>query len=128
MGYIKYWAFLCENQEDRPNFFLDDSNIFPFDEVYEDISNNNLEKFVQKLNKKPVKFRYLKKSDNTYRTAYGTLNKNIMSKDGMKPNSKIQYHHKAGRYSRYPNIVVYWDLDQHMWRCFDKRNFIRTLH
>ena len=46
MDYIKYWAFLCENQEDRSNFFLDDSNIFPFDEVYEDISNNNLEKFV----------------------------------------------------------------------------------
>ena len=46
MGYIKYWAFLCENQEDRSNFFLDDSNIFPFDEVYEDISNTNLEKFV----------------------------------------------------------------------------------
>ena len=65
MGYIRYWAFLCENQEDRQNFFLDDSNIFPFDEVYEDISNNSLEKFVQKLNKKPVKFRYIKKSDNT---------------------------------------------------------------
>ena len=46
MRLINYWALLCENQEDRPNFFLDDSNIFPFDEVYEDISNNNLEKFV----------------------------------------------------------------------------------
>ena len=60
------------------NCMLNLNNIF--DTINEDLSGSESTKFRNLLKKKIVTFRYRKKSDNSIRTAKGTLHKDVLPK------------------------------------------------
>lgn len=116
--------FLTDFEQEEPRFFLDDSDIFPCTTIGESMNQAKENDFLRKMKVGKVGFQYIKKSDNSRRHAIGTLNKDVMLKDGMNPNSRHDKE-KYKKYAAFRNLFVYWDLEKHMWRCFDKRNFIK---
>jgi hypothetical protein len=84
-----------------------------FDIINEDLVGAESTRFRNMLKKKIVKFKYRKKSDNSIRTANGTLKQDMLPAYSMrkraKPNSKR---------------FIYWDVDKKSFRSFLRKNFI----
>lgn len=91
------------------------------DSIDESLSENEAKKFIKLLrSKKEVKFKYKKVKDSSVRKARGTLDPETIRK-GLTA-SDID---KARKRRNIPDsIVIYWDLDKDMFRCFKKALFI----
>lgn len=90
-------------------------------QLQEAMTQKEVDEFIDKLRKNvEVKFKYKKAKDGSIRKARGTLDPKTIKK-GLS-SSAIE---KARRNRAIPmSIIIYWDLDQEMFRSFRKSNFI----
>ena len=83
----------------------------------ESMSEKEADAFVAKLRKSDsTKFKY-KKINGEIRKANGTLKKDLLPKRGNVDKARKRHHIPD-------SVIIYWDLDKDMFRCFKKALFI----
>ena len=73
-------------------------------------------KLLAKLKKGVVSFQFIKKTDNTTRTAKGTLSSDLFS-----------YESKGSDRKKTGTMVTFWDVENNGFRSFDITNFIQYI-
>lgn len=75
-----------------------------------------------------IVFMYKKTADKNgvqhKRFACGTRDTSLMSR---REKAKVPKAHGGDGPDKY-GLVTYWDLYRHMWRCFNPKNYIKTVH
>lgn len=124
MPSFEEWTEMMNQRVDESGseWFVDDYDISSHKELNEGRRERDLELLKKKFKKGTVTFEYRKKSTGQKRVAHGTLNFKKMKKDHFDIHPIPNYI--SQKFKEYPNLFVYYDMDQHNWRCFDISNFI----